>query len=1348
MALPVSVYRPCIMNAPAQIQALLAETPHGPEATRLREIPYNYTSFSDREIVIRLLGEESWSLLDALRGARQTGRSARMLYEVLGDIWAVRRNPYLQDDLLDNPKRRQELINALHHRLAEVDKRRLSVDDAEKDEASRQRSTNVVKLLQAASKAVADFGEEFKQVYDLRKRTFKVLGRYTDKHNICFDGMKRISHVTDATDWRVEYPFVVLTPDSEEEMAGLVKGCIELGLTIIPRGGGTGYTGGAIPLTPMSAVINTEKLLNMGAVEMKVLPGLDKEYATIYTGAGVITNKVSEAAEKAGFVFAVDPTSAHASCIGGNIAMNAGGKKAVLWGTALDNLASWRMVDPNGDWLEVTRLDHNLSKIHDTPLARFKLEWTHPTAKGEAKGAPFKTEILEIAGRVFRKEGLGKDVTDKFLAGLPGIQKEGTDGLITSARWILHKMPKFTRTVCLEFFGQARDAIPSIVEIKDYLDGLPAKGEEFSTLRLAGLEHLDERYLRAVGYATKSKRGVLPKMALFGDIVGDDENAVAQAASEVVRLANTRVGEGFIAVSPETRKKFWLDRARTAAIAKHTNAFKINEDVVIPLNRMGEYTDGIERINIELSIKNKLQLVEELQDFFAAGNLPIGKSDDADDSVGDAEMLGDRQQQAQALLTQVHARWTYLLAELDKPLAAITAQLAELGLERLLPVFEERLKAQPNATLFDVVQDRTIRVTWKQEIRAQLRQIFNGAAYKLILDECTAIHQRVLRGRVFVALHMHAGDGNVHTNLPVNSDHYEMLQLAHQAVARIMTLARSLNGVISGEHGIGITKLEFLQEDEIGPFRDYKMRVDPEGRFNKGKLLNLEGMEADLRNAYTPSFGLMGHESLIMQQSDIGAIANSVKDCLRCGKCKPVCSTHVPRANLLYSPRDKILATSSLIEAFLYEEQTRRGISIKHWEEFEDVADHCTVCHKCVTPCPVNIDFGDVSMNMRNLLRKMDKKSFNPGKAAAMFYLNATDPATINATRAAMVGLGYKAQRLGNDLLKKFAKKQTKAPPPTVGKPAVREQVIHFINKKMPGNLPKKTARALLDIEDDKVIPIIRNPKTTNADTEAVFYFPGCGSERLFSQVGLATQAMLWEVGVQTVLPPGYLCCGYPQRGSGQYDKADKMMTDNRVLFHRMANTLNYLDIKTVLVSCGTCYDQLATYEFEKIFPGCRIMDIHEYLNEKGVKLEGVTGTRYMYHEPCHTPMKLQEATKTVNSLIQTHDNVKIEKNDRCCGDSGTLMVARPDISTQVRFRKEEEVIKGADKLRADGFDGEVKILTSCPACLGGVSRYSEDAGTTADYIVVEIAKHLLGENWMPEYVKRANDGGIERVLV
>ncbi|HZT56055.1 MAG TPA: FAD-binding oxidoreductase, partial [Burkholderiaceae bacterium] len=674
---------------------------------------------------------------------------------------------------------------------------------------------------------------------------------------------------------------------------------------------------------------------------------------------------------------------------------------------------------------------------------------------------------------------------------------------------------------------------------------------------------------------------------------------------------------------------------------------------------------------------------DALEAFFLRGNLPLGKTDDAND-IPSAELLEDRVAQALALVREVRALWAGWLTSVD--------------------------------ALFPQLQDHSLRASWKTQLRAPLAQIFSGAEFTPILEECNAIHQRTLKGRVWVALHMHAGDGNVHTNIPVNSDNYEMLQTAHRAVARIMRLARSLDGVISGEHGIGITKLEFVTDEELAAFTDYKQRVDPEGRFNKGKLLRgaaaaaAEGagpLHADLTNAYTPSFGLMGHESLIMQQSDIGEIANSVKDCLRCGKCKPVCTTHVPRANLLYSPRNKILATSLLIEAFLYEEQTRRGVSLRHWEEFEDVADHCTVCHKCLAPCPVDIDFGDVSMNMRNLLRKMGQKSFRPANAAAMFFLNATQPETIKIVRTAMVGVGFKAQRAANNFLRGLANKQSAAPPSTVGRAPLKEQVIHFVNKKMPGGLPNKTARALLDIEDKEYVPIIRNPKTTNADTEAVFYFPGCGSERLFSQVGLATQAMLWHAGVQTVLPPGYLCCGYPQRGSGDYDKAEKIITDNRVLFHRVANTLNYLDIKTVVVSCGTCYDQLQGYEFDKIFPGCRIIDIHEYLLEKGITLGGAGGPDaaapgYLFHDPCHSPMKLQEPMKTVKALM----GEQVVKSERCCGESGTLGVTRPDISTQIRFRKEEELKKGEAALRDSGQVGakdNVKILTSCPSCLQGL---------------------------------------------
>ena len=1296
---------------------------HFPDASpvRLREIPYNYTSFSDREIVIRLLGEESWQTLEALREQRVTGRSARMLFEVLGDIWAVQRNPYLEDDLLQNPKRRKALLEALRHRIKQLHKK-----DAADDTHHPERAQRVEHLIKAAQKAVNDFEAHFKHTYDLRRKTLSLLSKHTRKDNICFDGFARVSHVTDATDWRVEYPFVVLYPATEAEIGHLVRDCIKLGLTIIPRGGGTGYTGGAVPLTLNSAVINTEKLIDIGRIEpTTVLPEVDKTYATIYTGAGVVTRRVMDVADAAGLVFACDPTSADASCIGGNIAMNAGGKKAVLWGTALDNLASWRMVMPDGHWLEVVRLNHNLGKIHDQEQVRFLLK------RYDLNGTKLLSEEeLVIPGANFRKGELGKDVTDKFLGGLPGIQKEGCDGIITSAKWILHQMPPAVRTFCLEFYGQVREAVPAIVEIRDYLAALPKTGE--ARVMLAGLEHLDERYVKAVGYASKAKNHGLPKMVLIGDIVGDDEKQVALAASEVVRLCNARDAEGFIAVSPETRKTFWLDRARTAAIAKHTNAFKINEDVVIPLPRMGDYCDGIERINIELSLRNKLRMCDALSEF-VKGELPLRFYENTVDAN---ELIGDRREQALAVIAQVRQRWQWLYDHLDLPLPEAEALFNDYGIS-----VTELTNRTHQPTLFHRLQDHSLRVSSKQELLPRIKAIFVGDNFRPVVKRVNAIHKEVLRGRVFVALHMHAGDGNVHTNLPVNSDNYEMLQEANEAVARIMELARSLDGVISGEHGIGITKYEFLSNKELASFHAYKAQVDPKGHFNRGKLMP----GADMRAAYTTSFSLMGYESLIMQQSDIGAISDSIKDCLRCGKCKPVCATHVPRANLLYSPRNKILATSLLIEAFLYEEQTRRGISINHWEEFEDVGDHCTVCHKCFNPCPVDIDFGDVSMNMRNLLRKMGKQSFNPVKTAAIAFLSTSRPNSIKIMRKFLIEWAYKAQRIGNFLLRPWGRAQLAQPPSSTGKPAMQEFVLHFTNRKMPDNVPSKTARALLGVESDEIVPIIRDASKTRADSEAVFYFPGCGSERLFSQVGLATQAMLYEIGVQTVLPPGYLCCGYPQRAAGQFDKAQKITTDNRVLFHRVANTLNYLDIKTVVVSCGTCLDQLLDYEFEKIFPGCRMIDIHEYLLEKGVKLEGVNGAQYLYHDPCHSPLKQQDAMKTVNGLIGS----TVAKSERCCGESGTLAVARPDISTQVRYSKAAELQKNTSKMKAEGHEGPVKILTSCPSCVQGLKRFDNDVEQLeVDYIVVEIARHVLGKDWLKNYIKHASKGGIERVLL
>jgi FAD/FMN-containing dehydrogenase len=141
-----------------------------------------------------------------------------------------------------------------------------------------------------------------------------------------------------------------------------------------------------------------------------------------------------------------------------------------------------------------------------------------------------------------------------------------------------------------------------------------------------------------------------------------------------------------------------------------------------------------------------------------------------------------------------------------------------------------------------------VRVSWKAELKPRLDKIFDGVCSSRC-SSASRIHKEVLRGRVFVALHMHAGDGNVHTNIPVNSDNYAMLQTANRAVDRIMALARALDGVISGEHGIGITKLDFLTDDEMAPLP----RLQAEGRPGRP----LQPRQADgrrrPRNAYTPS---------------------------------------------------------------------------------------------------------------------------------------------------------------------------------------------------------------------------------------------------------------------------------------------------------------------------------------------------------------------------------------------------------------------------------------------------------------------------------------------------------------
>ncbi len=1296
---------------------------------RIREIPYNYTSYSDREIIIRFLGEDSWSIIEKLRGSRRTGRSARMLFEVLGDMWVIKRNPYVKDDLLSNRKRRESLIEALKHRLNQVE---LRADG----------NTDALTLHSNCLTAIKNFEQGLLTQISLRQKSRKVLGKITSSNNIDFSGLARVAHSTDATDWRIAMPFVVIKPDTEQEVAGIVRACIKLGLTIIPRGGGTGYTGGAIPLHSKTAVINTEKLENLSHIIQTQLEGVDEAQAVVECGAGVITRRVSNLADSNGYAFAVDPTSQDASTIGGNIAMNAGGKKAVIWGTALDNLVSWRLVTPDGLWMEVERLNHNLGKIHDQQDVSFKI------TRFEADGSSIigDAEILSLHGQDFRKTGLGKDVTDKYLSGLPGIQKEGCDGLITSGRFLLHKMPEHKRTICLEFFGSdIAEAVPAVVEVKQLID---AK----NNILLTGLEHLDERYIKAVKYTTKSSHsGIaadgrfagLPKMVLLADIASDNEDQLNAAAEQLIEVSKKRSAQGFIAISAEARRRFWLDRSRTAAISAHTNAFKINEDVVIPLPRLAEYNRGIECININQAITNKIKICDAIRQYINS-NLKDRPEDDNYATSAEAEqIIQNKCEAAKQLIDTTKQRWSDILQNLNSPAAEVKNLLLE----------HEQENIKDNDDLIDLLLRRDCVISYSNEIYKSLREIFSGQDLKPVRGKFKEIHRNIKDSKLFVALHMHAGDGNVHTNIPVHSDNYAMLHEADKIVDQIMALAQSLDGVISGEHGIGLTKIQYLETEKIEAFADYKNKVDPHQHFNKDKLSATSSLDL----AYTPSLRLVQQEAIILEDSELGELNDEIKNCLRCGKCKPECMTHVPRANLFYSPRDKILATGLMIEAFLYEEQTRRGISLSHFDSMNDIADHCTTCHKCLPPCPVNIDFGDVSIHMRHLLTKHGKKKSNLGAKAAIAFLNVKSPFTVNAMRAVLARGGFKAINIGHFFAKKFGLlgKKSRIPPSTTGSVEQTAQIVNLVRKPIRVPVPRKTSRALLGLEDTDYVSIIRNPELNHDESDAVFYFPGCGSERLFSQIAMATLHMLYEAGVQTVLPPGYLCCGYPQTSVGQKDKGQSLTTENRVLFHRIANTLNYLDIKTVIVSCGTCMDQLMKYEFEKIFPDCRLLDIHEYLMEKNITLQNMTPdsnnhdakkTEYLFHDPCHTPMKQYNPISVASKLL----NKEVTLSDRCCGESGTLGTARPDIAEQLRYRKREDLRKNIKKIT--GFDrvknNEVKILTSCPACQQGLGRYTDDTGLKTDYIVIEMANQMFGKNWEKQFIQKANNGGIEKVLL
>jgi FAD/FMN-containing dehydrogenase/Fe-S oxidoreductase len=1203
-----------------------------------REIPYNYTSADDRQAVSLLLGPDVWRRLEALRARRVTGRSARLLMRFFGEMLIYRRNAYLYQELLDSPARRSRLFRNLETDLDIIQKNA-------GDEAL------VLEVIQDCRRLLDGLRQELDAVPERRRRIRSALAGIVGKQSVLFDPFTLVSHSTDATDWRLFLPAAVVTPTDEAQVAPLLAAIGTLGLKAIPRGGGTGLTGGAVPVRRDCVVVNTEKLDRIRGVTERAFTRADGSPATaavLELEAGVITEAAMEYAAHRGLVFATDPTSAWASTIGGNIAENAGGKDCVLWGTCIDNVLSFQLALPSGQRWTIRRVGHPLRKI--LPDDRIAFEVVVVDASGNSSGnssgnassnaADALVRRVELAGTEIRKKGLWKDITNKALGGLPGLQKEGTDGVITSAEFVLYPAYEASQTLCLEFFGPDMDEASRVILALSR--AFPDRGEE----ALMALEHFDDQYVRAIGYKVKAPRAETPKAVLLIDVVGHTPAQAARGVSTIRSILEEHPNTVlFQAADAAEAKRFWADRKKLGAIAAHTNAFKLNEDIVLPLESLAEFARWVDATNLDEERWNQQLLVQRLE-----------------------ELL-------HAVPPEEDGRW---LPEKIEGAVELCRRAATA-----LPDADERaLRAQ---------------VVPKQ-LRRELSELVRG--YAAIAQAMEALFEEV-RGRLIVlATHMHAGDGNVHVNIPVLSNDLAMMKRAELTVDKVMAKVVELGGVVSGEHGIGITKLKYLEPERILALSAHRRLLDPAGVMNPGKLEDLSVLE----HIYTPSFNLLELEARILQHGHLEELAQKIAHCVRCGRCKQSCCVFHPARGLFFHPRNKNLAIGALIEALLYDAQRDRSTSFELLRYLEDVADHCTICHKCLKPCPVDIDTGEVSVLERGILAERGYKHTRVATKAALRFLDSSSPAFNRIARAGM-RVGFALQRVGVRLAAPF---QTQDGPPEA-------YPLQLFRSPLPRLDPGTLRDVLPPCEPDQVLFF----EPEGEPRGSVFYFPGCGSERLFSRVSMATLHVLQKLGIRVVLPPPFLCCGFPAHSNAKTELHGRTVLRDTILFSQIREMFSYLSFDACVVTCGTCREALHEMEAEKIF-GAPIADLARFAADQGLRVNG--GGPVLYHAPCHDSLEGK-----ADQVMERLGGYQLAPVPHCCSEAGTLAMSRPDISDSMLHRKTAAMVEALA-----GRPPGPTILTNCPSCLQGLGR-NEPLGVTPRHVAVELALRLSGPGWIEE---------------
>jgi len=832
---------------------------------------------------------------------------------------------------------------------------------------------------------------------------------------------------------------------------------------------------------------------------------------------------------------------------------------------------------------------------------------------------------VELRGDEIRLTGLGKDVTNKVLGGLPGMQKEGVDGIITSAAFVLHPQPAFSRVMVLEFFG--RSMHPAAVVIGDIVAMRDRIRDEGDYVRIAALEEFNAKYVQAIGYQRKSLRhDTDPISVIIVQVDGDDEALLDQTINEIAALAgDSEFVAATIARDAKEGELFWEDRHKLSAIAKRTSGFKINEDVVLPMNRIPDYALFLEQLNLEMSAatyRHALQEVGRLQGF------PMEEKD-----------------------FNREFSFASRVAQADSPNTELS---------------DNDVMARADAFLLSLEEK-----------------------YPRLAPRIAAIGDYMHQSRIIVASHMHAGDGNCHVNIPVNSNDPHMMEQAEEAAMQAMSMAQEMGGAVSGEHGIGITKISFLDKTVMDQLREFKTRVDPCDILNPGKLVR---RDLPVR-PFTFSFNRLIEDirqSGLPDKERFIQLLSTVQICTRCGKCKHVCPMVYPERSYQYHPRNKNMVLGAMTEALYYAQVSEGKPDPALLEELLHMVEHCTGCGRCTSVCPVKIESASVALAILTFLSE-EGVGGHPIKRRVFDWL-ARDPSSRIPRAARAAALGQKVQNRFIGLVPKVWRERVENPLFSGKGPELGMVNLYDSLKLDRGGLflPAQYAHQ----------PDAENP------TDAVLYFPGCGGGLFHRHIPMGSLALLMRAGVAVVVPERHLCCGYPLLACGEDGHYRENLERNRAA---LADCLSRAQaagfrVRSLITACGSCRDSLSRHQLTD--PDGQPLeqnDIIQLLVEKLPLDQKLSNENILYHASCHPEWAGVKAVKGGGKTARALERLtgaSILLTPGCCGESGTGAFSSPGIYNPLRERKRQRL-----QTALAGYSPQAPILVGCPSCRIGIAR-------------------------------------------